>query len=293
MPGLWIGFTLLAAAGQTARNALQRGLTERLGTVGATQVRFLFGLPFALAWLGGVLGVTGAGLPPLHAVFWAWVTLGAAAQIGATALMLAAMRAKSFVLTTAYTKTEPVQVALFGLVVLGDPVTWGRAGAIALATLGVMLISLPGRGSVGSARAVAQGLLAGSLFAVSAIGFRAAIRSLEGGFVVAAATTLVCALALQAGALGLWLGLTDRAVLRATLAAWRPSLGAGFAGAFASAFWFLAFAIETAARVRTLALVEILFAQIVSGRLLRERIGAREALGLALVALGCGLIINL
>ena len=33
---LWIPFTLLAAAGQTARNAMQRELTAVLGTVGAT-----------------------------------------------------------------------------------------------------------------------------------------------------------------------------------------------------------------------------------------------------------------
>ena len=48
---LWIPFTLLAAAGQTARNAMQRELTAALGTVGATHVRFLFGFPFALIFL--------------------------------------------------------------------------------------------------------------------------------------------------------------------------------------------------------------------------------------------------
>src|SRR5438552_2894903 len=47
-PWLWIVFTVLAAAGQTARNAMQRELTATLGTVGATHVRFLFGFPFAL-----------------------------------------------------------------------------------------------------------------------------------------------------------------------------------------------------------------------------------------------------
>ena len=48
---LWIPFTLLAAAGQTARNAMQRELTAALGTVGATHVRFLFGFPFAIVFL--------------------------------------------------------------------------------------------------------------------------------------------------------------------------------------------------------------------------------------------------
>ena len=60
---LWIPFTLLAAAGQTARNAMQRELTATLGTVGATHVRFLFGFPFALMFLAGVLAGTGRALP--------------------------------------------------------------------------------------------------------------------------------------------------------------------------------------------------------------------------------------
>ena len=39
---LWIPVTLAAAVAQTGRNATQRGLTERLGTMGATNVRFLY-----------------------------------------------------------------------------------------------------------------------------------------------------------------------------------------------------------------------------------------------------------
>ncbi len=52
--------------------------------------------------------------------------------------------------------------------------------------------------------------------------------------------------------------------MRAILRHWRPSLFAGFMGATASQFWFLAFALATAASVRTLALVEVLFAQAIS-----------------------------
>ena len=50
----------------------------------------------------------------------------------------------------------------------------------------------------------------------------------------------------------------------AIMRAWKPSLFAGFMGALASQFWFLAFALATAASVRTLALVEVLFAQLVA-----------------------------
>ena len=56
---LWAVFTLIAAAAQTARNAMQRELTATLGTVGATHVRFLFGFPFMTFGLiaGSVLAI--------------------------------------------------------------------------------------------------------------------------------------------------------------------------------------------------------------------------------------------
>ena len=85
---LWAVFTLIAAAAQTARNAMQRELTATLGTVGATHVRFLFGFPFALLFLAGVMAATGYGLPHPPPVFWPWVIAGALTQIGATATML-------------------------------------------------------------------------------------------------------------------------------------------------------------------------------------------------------------
>ncbi|MDU6727614.1 MAG: EamA/RhaT family transporter, partial [Bradyrhizobium sp.] len=56
---LWIPFTLVAAAGQVARNAMQRSLTAKLGTWGATNIRFLFGFPFSLVFLAAVLLATG------------------------------------------------------------------------------------------------------------------------------------------------------------------------------------------------------------------------------------------
>ena len=146
---LWAVFTLIAAAAQTARNAMQRELTATLGTVGATHVRFLFGFPFALLFLPGVMIFAGYGLPHPPAAFWPWVIAGSLTQIAATATMLSVMGERSFVVAYAYIKTEPVQVALFGLVFLGDTITPLSAVAIVIATVGVILISLkPGAGQV-------------------------------------------------------------------------------------------------------------------------------------------------
>ena len=141
LPWLWAVFTILAAAGQTVRNAMQRELTTSLGTVGATHVRFLFGFPFALIFLAGVVTATGVALPHPPPVFWPWLLVGALFQIGATATMLAAMGQRSFVVTIAYIKTEPIQVAIFGLLFLGDPVNPLMMVAIVVATLGVVVMS--------------------------------------------------------------------------------------------------------------------------------------------------------
>ena len=301
---LWAVFTVLAAAGQTARNAMQRELTASLGTVGATHVRFLFGFPFALVLLVGLLIATGAALPRPGLTFWPWVIVGAFAQVAATALMLAAMGERSFVVTIAYIKTEPIQVAVFGLLFLGDPLTVPMMTAIIVATSGVVIMStkiphpsIPrkrGREGwgLGGIRPTLIGLASGGMFALSAIGFRGAILDLAlPNYVMAATSTLAVGIAMQAVVLSVYLALRSPTVLFAIFRAWKPSLSAGLAGAVASQFWFLAFALATAASVRTLALIEVLFAQLVARIAFGQRTSAREALGMLLVVGGVALLL--
>jgi drug/metabolite transporter (DMT)-like permease len=292
IPWLWAIFTVIAAFAQTLRNAMQRELTGNLGTAGATQVRFLFGFPFSLVFLAALLLVTGAPLPRPALTFWPWVFAGAFIQIIATALMLAAMTGRSFVVTIAYTKTEPIQVAIFGLVFLGDVVTWPMMLAIVVATAGVIVMSIKPGGMVGGMRPTLLGLASGGTLALAVIGFRGAILDLHlPNFIMAATFTLVIGLAIQAVVLSLYLLLRAPAVLEALLRAWKPSLFAGFMGALASQFWFLAFALATAASVRTLALVEVLFAQLVARFAFGQRTTAREAVGMVLVVAGVVLLI--
>lgn len=292
MSFLWVIFTLFGAAGQTARNALQRDLTPKLGAVGATLVRFLFGFPFALLFLAVVLGWTRAPLPAMNTDFVLWTLLGALTQIGATALMLMTMEQRSFVVTVAYLKTEPVLVALMGLVFLHDPLTAAMGVAILTAMTGVALISVRPQALTGGTKPALLGLSSAALFAGSAIGYRGAILSLHAsGFVLASTFSLVAGLTLQTVLLLAWLLLFKRDTLKALLGLWKPSLVAGFTGAAASQFWFLAFALATAASVRTLALVEILFAQGVTRFVFKQKTTMREAAGIALLLAGAVLIV--
>ena len=295
-PYLWIPITLFAALAQTIRNAAQRQLTSSLGTLGATWVRFLYGLPFALAWLAVVLVVTGAALPTPDLRFLLCVSAGALAQVLATALLLRVMAASNFALGVAYSKTEAMQVAVFGLLFLGDPITSWMVVAIMIGTVGVLLISPsdPERPFAALVTNWTQpiallGLASGALFGLAAVGYRASALALgDTPFVLAAAFGLVVAQSLQTVVMGAWMLYRQPAAIMPVFRAWRASLLAGGMGAAASAGWFTAMAIESVARVRTLALAELLFAGLISLRYFDERLTPRELLGIAL--LGTGLI---
>jgi len=291
-PWLWAVFTVIAAFAQTVRNAMQRELTGSLGTAGATHVRFLFGFPFAVIFLLGLVLGTDVAVPRPGLNFWPWVIAGAFAQIAATALMLAAMGERSFVVTIAYIKTEPIQVAVFGLIFLGDVVTWPMMVAILVATAGVIVMSIKPGGMVGGMRPTLIGLASGGMFALSAIGYRGALLDLHlPNYVMAATFTLSVGLAMQAVTLSLYLWLRQPSVMFALLHAWKPSLFAGFMGVLASQFWFLAFALATAASVRTLALIEVLFAQLIARFAFGQHTTAREGIGMVLVVAGVVLLI--
>jgi len=291
---LWIPITIGGALAQTLRNAAQRHLVESLGTMGATLVRFLYGLPFAVLWLAAACWFMKEGLPTLNWAFIAWVLSSCLAQIAATALLLRVMAERNFAIGVAYSKTEVIQIAVMATVFLGDTVSPIVAMAILTGTLGVLLMSPadkqhPVRALLTgwTSRTALLGLASGAGFGYSAVGYRGASLTLEGAsFLVAAACTLVSAQVLQTILLGGWLAVRKPTVAMNVLRAWRASLFAGFMGGLASGCWFTAFAIEPVANVRTLGMIELVFSLVVSRRIFRERLTPTELTGFALLASG-------
>jgi drug/metabolite transporter (DMT)-like permease len=291
----WVPIVLWAALAQTARNAAQRSLVAQAGTLGATLARFHYGLPFAAAWVAlmHALPGTSAPLPSFGPGYFAWLAIGATGQIAATAFLLAAMKQRNFVIGVAYSKTDALQVALFGTLLLRELPGWITMLAMALATAGVVMLSLPQKKSAdGGARAWTgaaawYGLASGAGFAFSAVGYRGAALQMQGvpPWIVGAWGVL-WAQAMQTAVLGGWLAWRSPQSLRAIARAWRVSLIAGLAGALASIGWFTAFALTSAANVRTLGMVEVVFSYLVSRRLLREKLARMEQAGLALVLVG-------
>jgi drug/metabolite transporter (DMT)-like permease len=298
----WIPVVIGAALAQTARNAAQRSLTAQAGTLGATLVRFLYGLPFAALWLAVLYGWPGASatVPErFETPYFAWVLLGAVAQIAATACLLAAMKERNFVVGVTYSKTEVLQVAVFGALFLGEVPGVLVVAAILIATAGVLLVSWPRPAEDAESaprpwggKAVAFGLASGACFALSAVGYRGASLALgaEVPAWLAGAWGVLWAQSMQTVLLGGWIAWRTPAVLRAVTRAWRISLWAGAMGAAASICWFTAFAMTSAAQVRTLGLVEVLFSYAVSRRLMREKLARTEQIGLLFVATGLLLV---
>jgi drug/metabolite transporter (DMT)-like permease len=278
------------------RNAAQRHLTGDLGALGATLVRFLYGLPFAVLWLLiAWLAIAAPNpLPAVNLPFLWWTVVASVSQIAATALLLRCMAERNFALGVAYAKTELIQVALFGLVLLGDRITLATVAAIVVATAGVLLVSLPsGERSLLSlvpgltSRTALLGIASGSAFGMAAVGYRGAALALETpSIVLAAAYSLVWAQALQTVLLGGYLLWRNRRIVVAVLQAWRVSMLAGSTGAIGSACWFTAMALEPVANVRTLGLIELYFSYVVSHRFFRERLTRAEMVGFVLLALG-------
>jgi drug/metabolite transporter (DMT)-like permease len=290
---LWIPVTVAAAAFQVARNAAQRSLMGAGGPWGATLVRFLFGLPFACAFAAVALAVAPHALSFTPA-FFAWASLGAFAQIGATAALLVAMHRSSFALGTAFQQSGLPFAALIGFFAFGDHLSPAAWGGILLATAGLTALSWPRRleGPRDWSAAI-LGTVSGASFAVSANAFRQASHALDLAHPIPAALVTVAVVqAIQSLALGSWMALFARSSLIAVLRSWRVSLGAGLFGALASAGWFVALALAPAGLVRAVGVVEMPIAALAGKRLFAEHIsrwqwlfGGATAVGVLLAAL--------
>lgn len=291
---LWIPITIVAAFLQNLRSAAQKHLKAVMGTTGATFVRFGFGVPFALIYLLLLAVVGGYDVPPANGTFLFWVAVGALSQIAATFLLIHLFSYRNFAVGTAYSRTEPAQAALFGLLFFGETINAGIISAIAISVFGVMLISvahmqMSWRNLVSSvfARNSLIGLASGTLFGIAAVAYRAASLALGGpNFVMQAAVTLVWTICLQTLVMAGWMVWKDRAEIGRIARAWKVSLFTGFAGATASFGWFMAMTLQQASIVKALAQIEMLFTFAASVFFFKEKINRYETVGCILIVLG-------
>jgi drug/metabolite transporter (DMT)-like permease len=233
-------------------------------------------------------------LPDLTPRFAFWVTLGAVAQIAGQATLIQMFGHRNFTVGTAYSRTEPAQAALFGLVFLGDRLGPGTLIAIAISLVGVVLISVARSVTRASAliravlsRTAALGLASGAAFGLAAVSYRAASLSLDGpGFMMQAAVTLLAAIFLQTCAMLIWMRLRAPDELGRIRKAWKVSALVGMVGATASFGWFMAMTLQTAAAVKALAQIEMIFTFASSVLIFRENVNKLEICGCILIVTG-------
>jgi drug/metabolite transporter (DMT)-like permease len=292
----WIFLSIMAAAFQTLRFMLQKRLSQSgLSAAGATAARFFYAMPLALLTTAIVLGVTGTSpglgmhfLPwvLIGAFFQPWVLIGAFFQVLATWAMVRLFQERNFAAGIAFKKTEVVQAALIGLVLLGDQITTGGFAAILAGLVGVLVLSDNAR--IGAGRflnkAAGLGLFSGAAFALSAVGYRAATLevvadgALERGVVTLSAVTLS-----QSIGMGLWLRVREPGEITRILLAWRQAGMMGLMSLGGSLGWFTAFAMMNAAYVFAVGQIEVVFSILASVLFFGERISGREYLGIALL----------
>ena len=291
---LWVPVTLVAAFGQNIRSALQKHLKGSLSTYGATFCRFVYAVPLAIAYVTLLGEGVGFEWPAPNPRFAAFAMLGGLTQITATALLVYLFSLRNFAVGTTWSKTETVQAAVFGVVILGEPVSLAAAFAIGISLAGVMIISVAkGRLTLRNlllgwtGRAAFIGALSGAFFGLSAVAYRAASLSLGGeGFLMQAAFTLACVLVFQTAVMTVWIRLREPGELTRVFRAWRVASLVGVSGMLGSAAWFTAMTLENAAYVRAVGQVELVFTFIASHFFFRERSTALEVGGILLIVAG-------
>ena len=291
---LWVPITLAAAFMQNLRSALQKHLKSSLSTYGATFCRFVYAAPFALVYVALLGEGYGFEWPAPNPRFALFSMLGGLTQITATVLLVYLFSLRNFAVGTTYSKTETVQTAIFGLVILGEPVSSTAAAAIAISLVGVMSISVAKShltlrnlllGWTG--RAAFIGMLSGTCFGLSAVAYRAAALSLGGeGFLMQAAFTLACVVVFQTAVMAAWIRVREPGELTRVVRGWRVASLVGVSGVIGSIGWFTAMTLENAAYVRAVGQVELVFTFIASYFFFRERSTALEIAGILLIVAG-------
>ncbi len=289
---LWILVSLGAAVAQTLRFMLQKHLkSTRLSTAGATFSRFIYSAPLVAILFSIYLNVSGQSVPQTSMRFWTFALGGGLAQILATLCVVALFAQRNFAVGITFKKTEVLQTAILGLLVLGESLTPAGTAAILLGFAALLLLSDPPKGTYSGPkwqrffnRAAGLGLLSGILFGFSAVGYRGASMGLEGGNVaLRAGFTLAVVTASQSTAMGLWLLVRDRPQIMAVFAAWRVAALVGITSMIGSYLWFTAFTLQNAAYVKAIGQLELILSVAASVLFFKEKITGRELAGIGLL----------
>ena len=296
---VWIPITIAAAFFQNLRSALQKHLKGELSDVGATTTRFFYAWPLAILYLSGMLSHSGESLPGLTPVFWVYLVLGSLTQILFTFLLIWLFSFRNFAVGNTFSKTETAQIALLGLVLLGDTLSMTAILAITFSVLGVLMLSAGKAGlSISnlvysiSEKSTLLGLASGFFLGASVVLFRGASLALEGGdSFLKAATTVAFSTSLQTLLLCLYLRFRESGQITKIFLLWKKTGMVSVVSILGSICWVTAFTIENASYVRTLGQIELIFSLAFSIMVFREKVTRLEVGGMIFIIGGIILLL--
>ena len=293
---IWIPITIFAAFSQNLRSIYQKKLQKNMSNISSTYTRFLFGLPFVLIYFLFLYNFSNSKflVSNINTTFLLYCLIGGISQIIATLLLLKIFKTNNFSVATSYSKTEPIQAAFFGFILLSDPISFIGLIGIIIGLIGIMITSI----KKNNLRinffnlSVFYGLLSGSLFGLSAVLFRGASHSLFSiDYMLTSSFTLLIAIVIQTLILTFYILLTDIKQFYLLYFNWKDGLIVGFFGAFASICWFYAMSIQNVAYVRALGQIELIFTILASILYFKEKIIANEILGVLIILIGILIIL--
>lgn len=291
----WVSITIIGAFFQNLRSVLQRKAAFNLSTLGASYTRFLFALPFAVAYLFFLNKYLGYSIPFPSSIFFFYCVGGGIAQIIFTILLISLFDRRNFAVGTVFSKTELVQVAVLAYLILGEPLTINEFFALSITAFGVMMLAIKGTGIFPSNifkglfnYSTFLGIGSGAALGLSVVLYRAAALSLEydGGSIMRAAFTLAIALTVQSLFLGGIIFARERETILKMFLHWKESVAVGIAGIIASIAWFTAFTMHDVAQVRAVGQIELVFTFLASVLFFKEKSSLIEVIGMSFILAG-------
>jgi len=293
---IWIPITIFAAFSQNLRSIYQKKLQKNISNISSTYTRFLFGLPFVFIYFLFLYNYSNTTflVSNINLQFIFYCLIGGISQIIATFLLLKIFMTNNFSVATAYSKTEPIQAAFFGFILLSDPISFIGFIGILIGLIGIMITSIKKINlSINFFNlSVFYGLLSGSLFGLAAVLFRGASHSLFSiDYILTSSFTLLIAIGIQTLILTIYILIKDIKQFYLLYLNWKDSLIVGFFGAFASICWFYAMSVQNVAYVRALGQIELIFTILASIFYFKEKIIKTEILGILITLTGILIIL--
>ena len=293
---IWIPITIFAAFSQNLRSIYQKKLQKNISNISSTYTRFLFGLPFVFIYFLFLYNYSNTTflVSNINLQFIFYCLIGGISQIIATFLLLKIFMTNNFSVATAYSKTEPIQAAFFGFIILSDPISFIGFIGIVIGLIGIMITSIKKVNlSINFFNlSVFYGLLSGSLFGLAAVLFRGASHSLFSiDYILTSSFTLLIAIGIQTLILTIYILIKDLKQFYLLYLNWKDSLIVGFFGAFASICWFYAMSVQNVAYVRALGQIELIFTILASIFYFKEKIIKTEILGIFITLTGILIIL--